>query len=754
MKVTKYFPENPGIQTPRSLYFLTALFFVTMILASPVQASGYIDPKPAMEKAILKATSDSLKIMRLFDLAFYYNDVMDKRAPADSTSEVAIRVAEMSFKPGLLVLAYNKYVESNDVSAYREKAGSYALKAIQICRITPDPLMEWRSCTNLFVVYLENRDYNNALDMSNRAMSIAMELNNDSLHVLSELNIGKSLQGKNQKVEAFRQFLNATDLAGKMNNTRLLIRCYYELARFYDLNKLSDEAIRYKLKEGELIKKLQPVDSVAIMFAQYELQCIDRWSNSNHLNEKNIEAVIDYARRTRHDRLKNFEFAIYRQYLIENEKMSLLYDVYLKKYPEELNKIRVEDPSMYYRLLAFFKEVEKKPDSAYFYFRKSEELIRNDPNTIRQSTFYNRFGQFLVRQGKVREAIEKFNASYRIAESDKYFAKFDFMMVAARQLESLYAKVGDYKNAFTFSQLNRVITDSISRLSKKEQVILMDINEEAQKRQKASELEKQRIERTVHQRKTERNMFAGGVLFFLILSFVIFRSYRNQKKLNHLLDEQRKKSDELLLNILPFETAEELKRDGTTQAKRFDEVTVMFTDFKDFTQASEKMGADELVKSIHFYFSEFDRIIEKNNLEKIKIIGDSYMCAGGIPVANKTHAKDVVMAALELQSFMKAQKRDKLLKGEPFFELRIGIHTGPVVAGIVGIRKFAYDIWGDTVNTASRMENCGETEKVNVSGSTFEQIKDRFSCEYRGKVAAKHKGEIDMYFVVPPDGFE
>jgi class 3 adenylate cyclase len=173
----------------------------------------------------------------------------------------------------------------------------------------------------------------------------------------------------------------------------------------------------------------------------------------------------------------------------------------------------------------------------------------------------------------------------------------------------------------------------------------------------------------------------------------------------------------------------------------------MFTDFKNFTQASEQMSAEELVREINFYYSEFDNIISRHNIEKIKIIGDSYMCASGLPVVNERHALDVVAAALELQQFMIAQKAEKGARGASFFELRIGIHTGPVVAGIVGHKKFAYDIWGDTVNTASRMENAGEPNKINISGATYEKVKDHFSCTYRGKVEAKHKGLIDMYFV-------
>ena len=173
----------------------------------------------------------------------------------------------------------------------------------------------------------------------------------------------------------------------------------------------------------------------------------------------------------------------------------------------------------------------------------------------------------------------------------------------------------------------------------------------------------------------------------------------------------------------------------------------MFTDFKDFTMVSEKMSPEKLVGVIHHYFSSFDAIIDKYHIEKIKTIGDSYMCAGGIPEENSSHAIDVVRAALEIQEFMFHNKSYKDIVSDIVFELRLGIHTGPVVAGIVGTKKFAYDIWGDTVNIASRMERSGEVGRVNISGSTYELVKDHFNCTHRGKIPAKNKGDIDMYFV-------
>jgi class 3 adenylate cyclase len=213
------------------------------------------------------------------------------------------------------------------------------------------------------------------------------------------------------------------------------------------------------------------------------------------------------------------------------------------------------------------------------------------------------------------------------------------------------------------------------------------------------------------------------------------------------IDLQKKKSDELLLNILPSETAEELKKYGRSNAKPYDVVSVLFTDFEGFSKIAEKFSAEKLVTELSICFEAFDKLMEKYNVEKIKTIGDSYMCAGGIPVPNTTNPVDVVKCGLEIQQFMETYKEERIKKNEPYFELRIGIHTGPIVAGIVGLKKFSYDIWGDTVNIASRMESSGEVGKVNISGTTYELVKDIFVCTYRGKVQAKNKGEIDMYFV-------
>jgi class 3 adenylate cyclase len=213
------------------------------------------------------------------------------------------------------------------------------------------------------------------------------------------------------------------------------------------------------------------------------------------------------------------------------------------------------------------------------------------------------------------------------------------------------------------------------------------------------------------------------------------------------LQLEKNKSDDLLLNILPLDTANELKLNGFAKPKHYDEVTVLFTDFKNFTKISEKLSAVELVEEINFCYSNFDRIITKYGIEKIKTIGDSYMCVGGLDNNTKQNVINTVLAAIEIRDFMEAEKDRRSLNDQFYFDIRIGLHTGPVIAGIVGIKKFAYDIWGNTVNIASRMESASEPGKINVSGETYDLIKTHFNCEYRGKVMAKNKGDIDMYFV-------
>lgn len=240
-------------------------------------------------------------------------------------------------------------------------------------------------------------------------------------------------------------------------------------------------------------------------------------------------------------------------------------------------------------------------------------------------------------------------------------------------------------------------------------------------------------------------------IFFLIAN--TFESLK-QQALDSLVAKQKEleyeqaRSQNLLLNIFPEDIAEELKNTGRTQARLHDDVTVLFADVKNFTIVSEGLLPDQLVALLDTYFQRIDAIIQKHGLEKIKTVGDAYLAAAGVPKGNKAKAHDVVAAALEIQRTNEAFKVLRQAENKPFFDFRIGINTGPVVAGVVGDKKYVYDIWGDAVNTAARIEETSAPGRVNISVDTYQNIKDLFITEKRGLISAKNKGQIEMFWVL------
>ncbi|MBU2554095.1 MAG: tetratricopeptide repeat protein [Bacteroidetes bacterium] len=393
---------------------------------------------------------------------------------------------------------------------------------------------------------------------------------------------------------------------------------------------------------------------------------------------------------------------------------------------------------------------EGKHLQALKYHEKALKISEEINEKIGIVTSLNSIGHDYYNQGNYLQSLEYCKKGYTIAKGSGLLSP---QKIACQCLYDTYKNMGNVNKALEYLEKLHVIKDSL----KAEETIktLQQMGFEKQVLQDSiATAERERLVAEAHQEEVRkkdkvRNIAIGSGLFFLLLALGFFYGWRYVKRSRALVRIEKDRSDKLLLNILPEAIAEELKQKGRAEPRNFDMASILFTDFKGFTAASAKLSANELVSEINICFEAFDLITGKYQIEKIKTIGDAYMAAGGLPVTTNDSAKKTVLAALEMQDFIIKRKAENDGMDKLTFEMRVGIHTGPVVAGIAGVKKFQYDIWGDTVNTASRMESSGEVGKVNISHTTYAIIKDdpEFTFETRGKIIAKGKGEMEMYFV-------
>ena len=426
-----------------------------------------------------------------------------------------------------------------------------------------------------------------------------------------------------------------------------------------------------------------------------------------------------------------------------------------------------------------------KLDSALIYTRESEIIFNKVKYPVGQAYSLGNIGMFYAEQGKDAVAEKNINEAITILEElEDYYpisvyltymadihvrknnlkAAFSYaerslelaqkyglkeqLSDAYLKLSELYEKAGDQPTSYKYYKDHIVYRDSVKNIEAVQKMANLEVS------QKQAEVDLKETEVTLlnQQKKNQRIVVIATAIALMLIGLLAFGLFRRNKfiqKTKQIIEEEKERSDNLLLNILPEETAQELKENGLVKAKKFESVTVLFTDFKGFTQYSENLSPEALVETLGTYFSKFDEIVERHGLEKIKTIGDAYMCAGGLPFPTEDHAKKMVAAAFEIAEFVDKTKKD-VAASEMTFDIRLGINTGPVVAGVVGTKKFAYDIWGDTVNIASRMESMSEPGKVNISENTYALVKDHFDCEYRGEIEAKNRGKLKMYFVHPP----
>ena len=353
-------------------------------------------------------------------------------------------------------------------------------------------------------------------------------------------------------------------------------------------------------------------------------------------------------------------------------------------------------------------------------------------------------------QGQHSRALEYCLRSYKLALA---VGALDLQKNGCTCLYENYKGMGNGIRALEYYELLNVIEDSLQaeETAKKlqqmefQKVMFQDSIVKAEEARLVQEVHKEEVRK----KNRTKNVFLGSVIILIFISLGLWRGLHFVRRSRKMIAREKDKSDNLLLNILPEEVAEELKRTGEAKPRKYEHVSILFTDFIDFTKISEEMSPEELVTEINACYITFDRIIEKRGLEKIKTIGDAYMAVDGFGKDIALAAKSIVLAALDIIDFTMERKKQNEDLGKPAFAIRAGIHTGDVIAGIVGEKKFQFDIWGNAVNTASRMETHSEEAKVNISQITYELIKDdpQFAFESRGEMKVKGKGKMDMWFV-------
>ncbi len=399
--------------------------------------------------------------------------------------------------------------------------------------------------------------------------------------------------------------------------------------------------------------------------------------------------------------------------------------------------------------LATLKGRSGELDSAYYYLEVAAANVRSTDDIETFLTLQINMAIMDMEQGRNARAQARLDTAESLA------IRYNNLPSLASVFDNrayVFENQGQYGKAYGYLRQFVTLHDSILNLDRIKAVTEMQEKYESEKKaRQIQQLQVANLDATLQNERIRntrnRYLFIGSGVFLVAIG--LFGRLQYVRRAKKAIQREKDISEGLLLNILPASVADELKIKGSAEAQHFDQATILFSDFKGFTRVAEHMNAADLVNELNVCFKAFDAIITRHGIEKIKTIGDSYMAAGSIPHNNTATAADVVKAALDMQQFVINRKTERAAQEMEGFDMRVGIHTGPIVAGIVGVKKFQYDIWGDTVNIASRMETASEVGKVNISAVTYQLVKDEPSFVFtpRGMIEAKGKGEMEMYFV-------
>jgi adenylate cyclase len=600
--------------------------------------------------------------------------------------------------------------------------------------------------------YITQCLYDSSLFYLNKAASIASGTANRTRLPSIYENMGVAYQAKGEYLNAINNYLEFIKLSSETKDTIGLIHAYFDLAGIYSLAKRFHDAtdnilmaktlaqsIRNRSSEADAIKRLGEiaVETDRIQDAIYDFRlAIDTLGSSS---DKRLEAYTF------------MELA--EAYVKRGERAHSLaiYDTTYNLFREAgiiegLGDVCLKRANIYLQSKDFTKAMECFNNSLMNYEASGDKWGMADAMAgiakVYDSTGKN--GKSVEYHFKALDIWKTINQKEKILQT--------YLL-----LTEDYKQKGLYKKALEYLEIALTMNGEISNLNINRAISEMQIRTEADQKDKEisllSDYNALKQKQLEGQRQLKYFLLSIVILMILLSAGVINRNIYIRRTRNKLIDlntdiiEEKAKSDKLLLNILPAETANELKKFGHAFAKKHELATVMFTDFKGFTQIAGMLDPADLIQEIGYCFRAFDKIISEHNLEKIKTMGDAYMAAGGLPVSNETHPVDAIEAAMQIRDFMNDFNEGQVKKKKPLFEVRIGINSGPVISGVVGSQKFAFDIWGDTVNLAYCAQTVSETGRINITRSTYDLVKDHFNFTPRGKINIKGDRNIEMFFV-------
>jgi len=614
---------------------------------------------------------------------------------------------EYDLKPDMIIL-FAKIGRNYFQQHEYQKAHDYYERSLNESEIIRDTLKIANAIQDIGVNYYFQGDYLKSLDYFLKAIDLYRAIDSKEDIADMHLRLGAIFYHQGHYIKAIQYFNKYFEYDVDSENIRIHAEIYTNLGAIY-----FHQADYVKAKE--YYEKGLRIDE---QFEQHRGRAIGYFNIGEcFLEEQDLPVAMEYFQKSLNISQKYFE-------------KDLIADCYLA--------------------IGLIHMKRQEYTEARKYYQQSLEAAREIGYNSILSSIYTYQGNLFNILSDHSKALERCKLGY---EKSIETGDIQEQISACECLYTTYKALGDAGNALEYHETFLSLTDSLHNEETVRQLQQMEFKQQmladSLKMEEEKFLAALASEREISKQKTRKNLFLSVGIGIFILSIGLYSRLTYIRKSRSVIQKEKERSENLLLNILPSEVAEELKLKGESVARNFEDVTVLFTDFKEFTSIAENLNAQELVAEINTCFKAFDDIITQYGIEKIKTIGDAYMAAGGLQATNTTTAKEVVLAGLEMQSFMETRKKELHEMGKPFFEMRVGIHTGQVVAGIVGVKKFQYDIWGDTVNIASRMESSGKVGKVNISASTYDHINEypKFSFSKRGQIKAKNKGMLEMYFV-------